>query len=55
LGAYGAYTKAMKKAGAHVAGERLHPSPTGAVIRVKNGKSSVLNGPYAEISLAATT
>jgi hypothetical protein len=49
LGAYGAYTKAMKEAGAYVGGERLHPSPTGTVVRVKDGKTSVLNGPYAEI------
>jgi hypothetical protein len=49
LGAYGAYTKAMKEAGVYVAGERVHPSSTGAVVRVKNGKSSVLNSPYAEI------
>ena len=49
LSAYGAYTKAMKEAGAYVGGERLHPSSTGTVVRVNNGKTSVLNGPYAEI------
>ncbi len=47
--AYGAYTNAMKEAGAYVGGERLHPSSTGTVVRVKNGKPSVLNGPYAEV------
>jgi hypothetical protein len=49
LSAYGAYTKAMKEAGVYVGGERLHPSSTGTVVRVNNGKTSVLNGPYAEI------
>ena len=49
LGAYGAYTSAMKEAGVYVGGQRLHPSPTGTVVRVKDGKTSVLNGPYAEV------
>jgi hypothetical protein len=49
LAAYGAYTAAMKEAGVYVGGERLHPSPTATVVRVKDGKSQVLNGPYAEI------
>jgi hypothetical protein len=47
--AYGAYTEAMKKAGVHVAGERLRPSSMATVVRTNNGKTSVLNGPYAEI------
>jgi hypothetical protein len=49
MAAYGAYTAAMKEAGAWVGGERLHPSATGTVVRVKEGKTQVLNGPYAEI------
>jgi hypothetical protein len=36
--AYGAYTAAMKEAGAYVGGERLHPSATATVVRVKDGK-----------------
>jgi hypothetical protein len=47
--AYGAYTEAMKKAGVHIGGERLRPSSTATVVRTNNGKTSVLNGPYAEI------
>jgi hypothetical protein len=47
--AYGAYTEAMKKAGVHIGGERLRPSTTATVVRSSNGKTSVLNGPYAEI------
>lgn len=47
--AYGAYTNAMKEAHVHVGGERLRPSSTGTVVRANNGKTSVLNGPYAEV------
>jgi hypothetical protein len=47
--AYGAYTEAMKRAGVHIAGERLRPSSMATVVRTNNGKTSVLNGPYAEI------
>jgi hypothetical protein len=49
VGAYGAYTQALKDAGAWRAGERLQPSTTATVVRAKNGKTSVLNGPYAEV------
>ncbi len=47
--AYGAYTQAMKEAGAWRGGERLHPSSNATVVRAQNGKTSVLNGPYAEV------
>ena len=47
--AYNAYTKAMTDAGVWVGGARLHPSSTATVVRTKSGKTSVLNGPYAEI------
>ena len=49
MAAYGAYTQAMKEAGAYLGGERLHPSSNATVVRAQNGKTSVLNGPYAEI------
>ena len=49
MAAYGAYTTAMKEAGVWVGGERLHPSATATVVRVQDGKTRVLNGPYAEI------
>ena len=48
LAAYGAYTEAMKKAGVMVAGDRLQPVATATTVRVANGKSTVLDGPYAE-------
>ena len=49
MAAYGAYTEALKKAGVLRGGERLQPTATATVVRAKNGKTSVLNGPYAEI------
>jgi hypothetical protein len=49
MAAYGAYTQAMKEAGVYLGGERLHPSSNATVVRAQNGKTSVLNGPYAEV------
>jgi len=46
--AYGAYTEAMAKAGVLLGGERLKPTSTATSVRVRNGKTEVLNGPYAE-------
>ena len=48
LAAFGAYTEAMKKAGAWLAGDRLRPTSTASTVRAANGKTEVLNGPYAE-------
>jgi hypothetical protein len=47
-GAYMAYTKAMRDSGAFVAGDALQLSSTATTVRAANGKSKVLNGPYAE-------
>ncbi len=49
MAAYGAYTNAMKEAGVYVGGERLHPASTATTVGVQNGKTQVLNGPYAEV------
>ena len=46
--AYGAYTEALKKAGALVGANRLRPSSSASTVRVANGKSQVLDGPYAD-------
>ena len=46
--AYGAYTEAMKKAGAFVAGDPLQPTATASTVRVNGGSTKVLNGPYAD-------
>jgi hypothetical protein len=48
IAAYGAYTEAMKKAGVHVGSNRLRPTSSGTSVRVANGKTQVLDGPYAE-------
>ena len=46
--AYMAYTEALKKAGAFLAGSGLQDSSTATVVRAPDGKASVLNGPYIE-------
>jgi hypothetical protein len=48
MGAYGAYTKAMIDAGVFKAGDRLDRGANGTTVRSENGKTKVLNGPYAE-------
>ena len=48
LAAYGAYAEAMAKAGVIVGGDRLRPSDASTTVKVANGKTQVLNGPYAE-------
>jgi hypothetical protein len=46
--AYGAYTEALIKSGVLLGGERLRPVADATSVRVRNGKTEVLNGPYAE-------
>ncbi|PBB87986.1 MULTISPECIES: YciI family protein [unclassified Mesorhizobium] len=46
--AYGAYTEALKKSGAWLAGDRLRPTQAATVVRTANGKTNVLDGPYAD-------
>lgn len=48
LAAYGAYSEAMRKSGVVVGGQRLQASSTATTVRVADGKTKVLNGPYAE-------
>jgi hypothetical protein len=48
LAAYGAYTEALKKSGAWLAGDRLKPTQSATVVRMANGKTNVLDGPYAD-------
>jgi hypothetical protein len=48
LAAYGAYTEAMVKAGVMVGGNRLRPASSATTVRVADGKTRVLDGPYAE-------
>jgi hypothetical protein len=46
--AYGAYTEALSKAGVIAGGDRLEGTAAATTVRVANGKTKVLNGPYAE-------
>ena len=48
LAAYGAYTEAVKQAGILVGANRLQPTGTATTVRVVDGKTQVLDGPYAE-------
>ncbi|MBV8210824.1 MAG: YciI family protein [Burkholderiaceae bacterium] len=48
LAAYGAYTGALQNAGILRGSNRLRPTHTATTVRVKAGKTEVLNGPYAE-------
>src|SRR5205085_11704433 len=48
MAAYLAYTEAMTKAGVIVGGDRLRSADATTTVRVANGKTNVLNGPYAE-------
>jgi hypothetical protein len=48
IAAYGAYTEAMKTAGVIVGANRLKPSGSASTVRVADGKTKVLDGPYPE-------
>lgn len=45
---YAEFTKSIVQAGQFKAGDRLKPSRTASTVRVRNGKSVVTDGPYAE-------
>lgn len=46
---WGAFNEALSKAGAGMAsGERLQPSSAATTVRQENGKTDVLDGPYAD-------
>jgi len=46
--AYAAYTEALQKAGALKGSNRLRPSSTATRVRTADGKSQVLDGPFAD-------
>jgi hypothetical protein len=43
-----AYAAAMEKAGILIGGERLRPADSAATVRIADGATRVLDGPYAE-------
>lgn len=48
LPAFAAYTEALKNAGVLLGGNRLQFSSNATTVRIQDGKTKVLNGPYAE-------
>jgi hypothetical protein len=48
MGEYFAYTNDIKTSGHYVAGEALHPVSAATTVRIRNGKVSTTDGPFAE-------
>ena len=48
MAAYAAYTEALTKAGVLRGSNRLRPSSGATTVRITDGKSQVLDGPYAD-------
>jgi hypothetical protein len=48
IAAYRAYTEALTKSGVLRGSNRLQPAATATTVRIADGKSHVLDGPYAE-------
>ena len=48
MGEYFAFTDGIRKSGHYGAGEALQPVATATTVRVRNGKMSTTDGPFAE-------
>jgi hypothetical protein len=48
LGEYGAFTEGIRKSGHDIGGEPLQPTQTATTVRVRQGKISTTDGPFAE-------
>lgn len=48
MGEYGVFTEETQTAGQFIAGEALHPVHTATSVRIRNGKMSTTDGPFAE-------
>ncbi len=48
MGEYFTFTEGIKKSGHYVAGEALQPIQTATTVRVRSGKLSTTDGPFAE-------
>ena len=48
MGDYFAFTEGVKKSGHYIAGDALHPVHTATTVRIRNGKLSTTDGPFAE-------
>ncbi|MGA2812479.1 MAG: YciI family protein [Candidatus Acidiferrum sp.] len=47
-GEYMAFTEAIKKSGQYLAGDALQPTSAATTVRIRNGKVSTTDGPFAE-------
>ena len=45
---YFAFTDGIKQSGHYIGGNPLQPTPTATTVRVRNGKVSTTDGPFAE-------
>ena len=45
---YGAFTEGIRKGGQYIGGNRLQPTATASTVRIRNGKLSTTDGPFAE-------
>jgi hypothetical protein len=48
MGEYFAFTEGVKKSGHYLGGEALKPVNTATTVRLRNGKMSTTDGPFAE-------
>jgi hypothetical protein len=48
MGEYFEFTEGIKKSGHYIGGEALKPVHTATTVRVRNGKMSTTDGPFAE-------
>jgi hypothetical protein len=48
MGEYFGFTEEIRRNGKYIAGEALQPTPTATTVRVRNGKVSTTDGPFAE-------
>ncbi len=45
---YGAFTQGVQKSGHYLGGNALQPTSTATTVRVRDGKTSTTDGPFAE-------
>ncbi|HET6763083.1 MAG TPA: YciI family protein [Longimicrobiaceae bacterium] len=48
MGEYNTFTTSIRESGHYVAGEALQPVHTATTLRIRNGKLSTTDGPFAE-------
>jgi hypothetical protein len=48
MGEYGAFTEGIRKSGHYLGGNALQPVHTATTVRIRHGKVSTTDGPFAE-------